>query len=140
LDQTLVTTLGDEELNIGVRYVTSQMFVAAGVVQPDHRGSYQSGTTQREHVVRGVVEEYSDVGRAPGVQPGSVEGGEAFGFGQQFFVSPDLITESKGRTGRGTGFGTVASQKDGHIRSGKRHLVEGWGDDPIFGHFGSHPT
>ena len=95
LEQRLVAGLGDQELHVGVRDVASEVLVAPGVVQPDQRRSHEPRTTQREHVVRGVVEEHGDVGRAIGVEPGAVQRGESLGFEQKLSVRPHLVAETK---------------------------------------------
>ena len=97
LEQRLVAGLGDQELHVGVRDVASQVFAAPSVVQPHQRRPHQSRAAQREHVVRGVVEEHGDMGRAIGVEPGAVQRGEPLGFDEKLFVSPHLVAETKRR-------------------------------------------
>ena len=46
LEQRLVARLGDQELDVGVRDVASQVLVAPGVVQPNHGRSDQPGAAQ----------------------------------------------------------------------------------------------
>ena len=128
LEQCLVARLSDQELYIGVRDVAGQVLVAPCVVQPDQRRSHKPRTAQREHIVRGVVQEHGDMGRSIGIEPGAVQRGESLGFEKKLSVSPHLVAEAKRRAAGVARVEAVASQKGGDVPGGEGHLAEGRGE------------
>ena len=68
-EQRLVARLGDHQPAVRVQRVAQEVLVAAGVVQPDDRGTDQGGAAEREEVVGRVVEQHRDVPRPVGGKP-----------------------------------------------------------------------
>ena len=64
-----VTGLGDDQLDVGVGDVASQVLAAPGVVEPDDAGPDQAGSTDRHDIVGRVVQQHRHVGRPVGAQP-----------------------------------------------------------------------
>jgi hypothetical protein len=131
----LVAGLGDQELHVGVRDVALQVLVAPCVVQAHQHRSDKAGTTEREHIIRGVVQEYPDVGRSTRIEPGTIERSEPLGFDQKLSVGPDLVAESERRSVARTRVEGVPTQKLADIASGQRYLAQGRGECDTFGHF-----
>ena len=94
----LVTRLGDDHLDVGVRDVVAEMLAPTRVVQPRHGGTGQAGTAERKDVVGRVVQQKTHVGRTAGVEPGAVQRGKALRFGQKLAVCPLAVAEAQGRT------------------------------------------
>jgi len=115
------------------------MFAPPSVVQPYDRRPHESCTTECEHIVRGVVEQYGDVRRTIGVEPGAVQRGKSLGFEEELFVSPHLIAETKCRAAGIAGVSTVASEKGGDVPGRERDLAERWCEHKGFGHFSRYP-
>jgi hypothetical protein len=128
LKETLVTRLGDQELDIGVGNVPRQVFVATGVIKAHQRRSCQPGAAQRKNVVGRVVEEHRDMGWAVRIKPSTVHLGKSLSFGEELYMSPDVITETEGGTRCVPRVAAVASQKSGDVPGRKRNLVQGRGE------------
>jgi len=115
------------------------MFAPPSVVQPYDRRPHESCTTECEHIVRGVVEQYGDVRRTIGVEPGAVQRGKSLGFEEELFVSPHLIAETKCRATGVARVSAVASEKGGDVPGRERDLAERWCEHKGFGHFSRYP-
>ena len=94
----LVTGLGDDHLDVGVRDVVAEMLAPARVVQARHGGTGQAGTAERKDIVGRVVQQKPHVGRSAGIEPGPVQRGKALRFGQQLAVCPLAVAEPQRRT------------------------------------------
>jgi hypothetical protein len=123
----LVPRLGNQQLDVGVRDVSSQVLVTTRVVEANQDRPDESRTAQREYIVRGVVQEYGDVGWSTGIEPSAIQGGESLGFQKKLFVGPDLLAEAKRGTTGPLRVEAVASEKGGHVPSRQRHLAQGRG-------------
>ena len=66
LQLLLVTRLGDDELDVGVRDVDAEMLPSTRVVQARDDGTDQARTTEGKDVVGRVVQQEADVGGRPG--------------------------------------------------------------------------
>jgi hypothetical protein len=130
-----VTRFGDQELDIGMGDVARQMVVTPSVVEPNDGRSEEPGPAEREDVVRGVVEEYRDVGRSTGVEASAVQRRESLRFEKKLSVRPHLVAETNGGPVCIGLVGSIASQEGGDVASRERHLLEGWGESDAFGHF-----
>ena len=104
----LVTRLGDDELDVGVRDVLAEMLAPTRVVQPCHGDTGQARTAERKDVVGRVVQQKADVGGTTRVEPGAVQRGKALRFGQKFPMSP-LEVPKGGQDGRHAGNRAVAT-------------------------------
>ena len=51
----------------------AEMLTSAGVVQPRHGGTGQACTAKRKHIVGGVVQQETDMGRTARIKPRPVE-------------------------------------------------------------------
>ena len=134
-EQCLMARLGDQELDVGVRDVTSQVLVAPGVVQPDQHRPHEPGAAQREHIVRGVVEKHGDMGRPIAVEPGRKSAANRSASRRS---SPCVqIWSPKRSAGRLAELvvEAVASQEGGDVPGGEGHLAQGWGEHDTFRHF-----
>ena len=124
----LVTRLGDDELDVGVRDVVAEMLAPTRVVQPGHGGTGQARTAERKDVVGRVVQQKTDVGGTARVEPGAVQRGKALRFGQKLPVCPLAVAEAQGRTVGIPGIRAVATQERRCVRSRERHLGQRWSE------------
>ena len=124
----LVTRLGDDELDVGVRDVVAEMLAPTGVVQPCHGGTGQARTAERKDVVGRVVQQETDMGGTARVEPGAVQRGKALRFGQKLPVCPLAVAEAQGGTVGIPGIRAVATQERRCVRSRERHLGQRWSE------------
>ena len=124
----LVTRLGDDHLDVGVRDVVAEMLAPTRVVQPRHGGTGQARTAERKDVVGRVVQQKTHVGGTARVEPGAVQRCKALRFGQKLAVCPLAVAEPQGRTVGMPGIRAVATQERRGVRSGERHLGQRWSE------------
>ncbi len=124
----LVTRLGDDHLDVGVRDVVAEMLAPTRVVQPCHGGTDQASTAQRKDVLGCVVQQEADVGGTTRVEPGAVQRGETLRFGQKLSVGPPAVAEAQGRTVGVPGIGAVATQERRCVGGRERHFRQRWSE------------
>ena len=115
--------LCDQDLDVGVVDVVGQVLPAAGVVESDDARPDESGSADRHHIVRGVVQQYAYVRRPVRPHPSLEHQGELHARVVELAVSHHEVAELEGRPACYLGILGVLPQKRPCVVRRQRRLT-----------------